>query len=125
MVLPERFGPVNLDDAAARQPADAERDVEPERAGRDRLDLDGLLVLAEPHDGAFAEAALDLRDRRFQRLLFIHLSSFDKAQRGIRHVDSPLFHSPTGPANGALGSHPHPACRSAGGDGSVRGEGAS
>ena len=38
--------PVDLDDAAARQAADAERDVEPERAGRDRLDLDRLLVLA-------------------------------------------------------------------------------
>ena len=106
MVLPDEFRPVNLDDAAARQPADAERDVEPERAGRDRFDLDDLLVRPEPHDGAFAEAALDLRDRRFQRLLSIHLSSFDQAQCDIRHEDSPLFHSPTGLANGGLDASP-------------------
>ena len=40
------FRPVDLDDAAARQAADAERDVEAERAGRDGLDLDDLLVRA-------------------------------------------------------------------------------
>ena len=34
--LAGRLRPVDLDDAAARQPADAERDVEAERAGRDR-----------------------------------------------------------------------------------------
>ena len=73
VVLPEQFRPVNLDDAAARQAADAERDVEAERAGGDRLDLDRLLVLAEPHDRALAAIPLDLRDRRLQRLLFIHL----------------------------------------------------
>ena len=33
------FRPVDLDDAAARQAADAERDVEAERAGGDRLDV--------------------------------------------------------------------------------------
>ena len=40
--LARAFRPVDLDDAAARQAADAERDVEAERAGRDRLDLDRL-----------------------------------------------------------------------------------
>ena len=33
--LARRLGPVDLDDAAARQAADAQRDVEAERAGRD------------------------------------------------------------------------------------------
>ena len=42
--LARAFRPVDLDDAAARQAADAERDVEAERAGRDGLDLDHLLV---------------------------------------------------------------------------------
>ena len=102
VVLPDDFGPVNLDDAAARQPADAERDVEPERAGGDRLDLDRLLVLAEPHDRALAAIALDLRDRRFKRLLFIHFSSFDEAQRDIHHGGSPLFHKHARVANGWL-----------------------
>ena len=40
--LARGFRPVDLDDAAARQAADAERDVEAERAGRDRLDVDRL-----------------------------------------------------------------------------------
>ena len=72
--LARRFRPVDLDDAAARQAADAERDVEPERAGRDGLDLHRLLALAEPHDRALAEGALDLRERRVEsfRLVFIH-----------------------------------------------------
>ena len=35
------FRSVDLDDAPARQPADAERDVEAERARGDRLDVDG------------------------------------------------------------------------------------
>ena len=58
--LAGRFGSVNLDHPALRQAADAERDVEPERAGRDRLDVHRLVVLAELHDRALAELALDL-----------------------------------------------------------------
>jgi hypothetical protein len=85
---------INLDDAATRQAADAKRDIEPERARGDCLDLDRLLVLAEPHDGALAEAALDLGDRSLKRLLSIHLSSFNEAQRDIQHGESPLFHKP-------------------------------
>jgi hypothetical protein len=38
--LARGFRPVDLDDAPARQAADAERDVEAERARRNRLDLD-------------------------------------------------------------------------------------
>ena len=37
--LARAFRPVDLDDPAARQAADAERDVEAERAGRDHLDV--------------------------------------------------------------------------------------
>ena len=39
--LAGRFRPVDLDHAPARQPADAERDVEPERAGGHHLDVLG------------------------------------------------------------------------------------
>ena len=46
-------------------------DVEAERAGRDGLDLDDLLVLAEPHDRALAESSLDLADGRVQRPLAV------------------------------------------------------
>jgi hypothetical protein len=66
------FRPVNLNDPAARQAADAERDVEPERAGRDCRDLDRRLVLAEAHDRSFAKGTLDLAERRIQRLRLIH-----------------------------------------------------
>ena len=79
------FRPVDLDDAAARQAADAKRDVEAERARGDGLDLHRLLVLAEAHDGALAAIPLDLRDRSFERLLPVHFTSFDETKRDIQH----------------------------------------
>ena len=39
---------------------DAERDVEPERAGGDDVDVHRLVVLAQPHDRALAEGTLNL-----------------------------------------------------------------
>ena len=39
---------------------DAERDIEPERARRHRLDVHGAVVLAELHHRALAELTLDL-----------------------------------------------------------------
>ena len=55
----------DLDDPALRHAADAEREVERDRPGRDRLDVhDGLA--AELHDRAGAELALDLADGRLQ-----------------------------------------------------------
>ena len=62
------FRPVDLDDTPARQAADAERDIEPERAGRNDVDIHRLVVLAELHDRAFAEIPLDLGQRRVKRL---------------------------------------------------------
>ena len=61
--------PIDLGDAPARDAADAQRQIEHDRAGRDGFDFDMRPVLAELHDGAFAEAALDLRHRQLQRLL--------------------------------------------------------
>ena len=87
--LARGFRAIDLDHAAARQAADAERDVEPERAGRDRLDLDRLLVLAQAHDRAFAERAFDLRKRGVQRLGLVHESSFHDAKIGCAHGCSP------------------------------------
>src|SRR4029078_3119202 len=52
--------PVDLHDAAPGVAADAERDVEPERARGDRRDLlVEALPLLEPHDRALAELFLD------------------------------------------------------------------
>jgi hypothetical protein len=50
---------VDLDDAAARQAADAERDVERQRAGRNRIDRIRRPV-AHAHDCALAELLFDL-----------------------------------------------------------------
>ena len=66
--LARAFRTVDFDHAAARQAADAECDVEPERAGRDDLDLHGFLG-AQTHRRALAEGAVDLRERGVERLL--------------------------------------------------------
>ena len=70
------FRPVDFDHPAARQAADAERDVEPERAGGHDLDVHRLVVLAELHDRALAEIPLDLGQRRVQRLRLVHVMKF-------------------------------------------------
>ena len=72
MVLPEPSGPKTSIDASARDAADAERDVERERAGGDGGDAGAHGVLAEPHDGALAVLLLDLLERDLQHLLAIH-----------------------------------------------------
>ncbi len=65
--------PENLDNPAARQSTDAERDVEPQRSCGNRLNLHRMLVLSEPHDGAFAEVPLDLTQRGFEGFLLVHV----------------------------------------------------
>ncbi len=97
--LARRFGPVNFDDAAARQPADAEGDVEAEGAGGHRRDLDRRRALAEPHDRAFAETALDLAQRRIERLRLVHGLTLDHPKRRSRHRSRSLFHENRGVTN--------------------------
>ena len=64
---------VDLDHAAARQAADAERHVERDRARRDHLERrPGLL--AQPHDRALAELPLDVGERCVERLVAISTS---------------------------------------------------
>src|SRR3954469_14358104 len=70
--LARRFRAEDLDDAAARQAADAECEVERERPRRDRADRDGGGII-HLHDGALAELPLDLSERDVQSLLAIHL----------------------------------------------------
>src|SRR5688572_14074951 len=60
--LARRLGPVDLDDAAARQAADAERDVEAERARRHDVDIARGDRVAQTHDRTFAELLLDLAE---------------------------------------------------------------
>ena len=98
------FGGGRRDEERARQPADAERDVEPERPGRDRLDLHRLLG-AELHRRALAEGAVDLRERRLQRLLTVHVGLFLLGcdQLELRRHD--VVPSSQGPAADAEATH--------------------
>src|SRR3546814_9806918 len=68
--LARAFRPVNLDHPAARQAADAERDVQPQRAGGDGLHLHGF-PRAQLHGRSLAERPVDLRKSGVQRLLTI------------------------------------------------------
>src|SRR5690606_5922512 len=52
--------PIDLDDAAARQPAEPERDVEAERARRDDVDVARRDRITQAHDRALAKLLLDL-----------------------------------------------------------------
>ncbi len=92
--LARAFRAVNLDHPAARQTADAERDVEPERAGRDHVDVRGGLARAELHDRALAEGALDLAERRVQSPLSVHHVLVQKAQRGLHGLAPILIPQP-------------------------------
>ena len=68
--LSGRLGSVDLDDAATREPADAEGDVEGDRAGGDHLD-GRALVAAQSHDRALSELPVDLGEGRFEGLLAV------------------------------------------------------
>src|SRR5574340_952989 len=66
--LARGFRTINLYHPAARQAADAERDVEAERAGGHHLHVARGTVIAETHDRSLAKLLLDLGERRGQRL---------------------------------------------------------
>src|SRR5213078_1390944 len=59
---------VDLDDAATRQAAEAQRHVQRDRTRGDHLDRDPRLI-AEAHDRALAELPLDLEQRGLQGFL--------------------------------------------------------
>src|SRR4029453_2623662 len=73
--LAGRLRPEDLDHTPARDPPDAERDVEAERSSRQRGDLVDEPVLAELHDGALAELLLDLAERQVDRPLAVHVDT--------------------------------------------------
>ena len=64
---------VDLHDPAARQAAEAERDVEGDRARRDDLQRRPGVV-AQPHDRALAELLLDVGERGVEGLLAVSTS---------------------------------------------------
>jgi hypothetical protein len=69
--LSRGLGAEDLDDAATREPADPERQVQGKRSRRDRADGD-LRPVAHPHDGALAELPLDLAERDIECFLAFH-----------------------------------------------------
>ncbi|MNT31083.1 hypothetical protein D3C72_1669060 [compost metagenome] len=69
--LARRFRTIDLHHAAARQAADAQRDIEPQRAGGHHLDVLFDLAIAQTHDRALAELLLDLGERGGKRLLLL------------------------------------------------------
>src|SRR5580704_14744163 len=66
--FPAPFGSVDLDDPAAGQAADAQRDVQRDGAGGDHFHR-GADLVAEPHDRAPAELPFDLGERSLQGLV--------------------------------------------------------
>jgi hypothetical protein len=73
--LARALGAEDLDDAPARDPPDAERDVERERTRGDHRDAGAHGVLAELHHRALAVLLLDLRERDVEHLVPIHPQS--------------------------------------------------
>jgi hypothetical protein len=69
--LARRLRAEDLDDSPARQPADAEREIERERPRRDGRDRH-LGLVAHAHDRPLAELALDLSECDIQSLLAVH-----------------------------------------------------
>ena len=88
--MPGRLRAEDLDHAAAGQAADAEGDVERQRAGGDGGDAD-VAVLAEAHDGALAELLLDLAERHLECLVSFHGGTLlwvcETAGRGSRREE--------------------------------------
>ena len=78
---------VDLHHPAARQAAEAERDVEGDRAGRDDLERRPGLV-AEAHHRALAELLLDLGERDVERLLAVSTSHVCPSSSGTRRPAS-------------------------------------
>ena len=82
--LARRLGAEDLGDPAARDAADAEREVQRDRAGRDRIDLLSL-VRAELHDRAAPELLLDREDRGIDRLASLAVRALRAPLVGHRH----------------------------------------
>ena len=72
--LAGRLRPVDLDDAAAREAADAEREVEGQGTGGDEPDPH-VEPFAHPHDRALPELPLDLAEGHVKCLVTLHRCS--------------------------------------------------
>ncbi len=64
------FGPIDLDDAPPRIPADSERFVDEDGSRRDDVDSGSVFERTEFHDGTETELLFDLQPRRLEGLHF-------------------------------------------------------
>ena len=87
--LARAFRPIDFNNPALRQAANAEGDIQAQRTGRDRLHVDLMIVRAELHYGALAELLLDVGQRRIKRLVLVHYIPFDDAKLWRGHVRTP------------------------------------
>jgi hypothetical protein len=88
------FRAVDFDNAATRQATDAQADIQPNRAGGNRLDFNAGALLPQFHDRAFAERSFNLPNRSFDRFCFVHLALLDQSQFCCRHRSLPYFIAP-------------------------------
>src|SRR6185369_13564049 len=85
-----RLRTVNFDHPAFRQTANTERDIEAQRARRDRLDLGDLRLSSELHDGTFAKRAVDLAEGGFEGFFAVHVVLRFDGAKGCTHFGSLL-----------------------------------
>ena len=78
-----RLRAIDLNHAAAWQTANAQRNVKPERAGGDHLNILDHLALTQAHDGAFAKLFLDLRECDLQRFGFFAVGGAGGSDRCV------------------------------------------
>ena len=111
VVFPEDSGPKISTIRPRGTPPMPERQVERQGAGRDRLDLDRALV-AEPHQGALAEVALDLGDGGLQRRV-LGLGLLRRGVLQVRFLVCHLDHLTAAPLRaarlGPTGRSAHPS----------------
>jgi hypothetical protein len=90
--------PEDLDDAAARHAADAERVVDADGAGGDDLDGRHATLLAEPHDRPLAELLFNLANGQLEGLVtFLLVVTFKRHGTPSRAWG---IQTPAGPATG-------------------------
>src|SRR5256885_202161 len=97
---PGNASPISPSSSARGTSADAERDVEPERARGNGFDIHRAVVLAQLHHRALAELALDLGERGGQGLGLVHGRSFDDTQGGGGHRSCSLWRGFASGTNG-------------------------
>ena len=67
-----------FDNTPPGKAAHSQSDVQSERAGRHRIDLDRFFVFSKPHDRAFSKSPFNLRQSGVKRLCLIHGRPFPR-----------------------------------------------